>query len=181
MPDRAVRESSHERGSAERAVHQAEIGGAPECLADEHRHHDWKRRVEEVRDQNGDDESPHEPTAPDEAQPFRELRQIATRGLGVRDTPRSRHEGADERRGDEEACCVEPEGRCRAELCDENSADGSSDEPGALLDRAADPICPFHPNARALDEIGKEGNPCGRSGSVEESTEEDKDHELPEL
>jgi hypothetical protein len=78
MADGAVRERSDERGPAEDPVHHAEVCGTPERITGEHRHHDGKRRVEEVRDQHGRHDRAEERSTPDEAQPLGQLGEVTT-------------------------------------------------------------------------------------------------------
>ncbi len=123
--------------------------------------------------------------APDESHPLRELAQeLALRlgvHVGVQLALRPRNRPGDDRGGDDEARCVEPERRRRPEARDQESSERPADEQRPLLDAAADPARPLHADACELDDVGEERLARGRARRVEQRAEEYERHQLPEL
>jgi hypothetical protein len=177
----AVGERADKTGTSEYAVHEPEIGSASVGLLCEHGQHDRERRVEEVREQDREHNCPDQAVTPDEPHPFSQVREEAPGRLRVDRVLRPRNGSGDDRGGNDEARRVQPEGRGRAEPCDEHAPKRPPDEHRALLDGGADPARTLHPHARQLDDIREERLPRRRSGRVEERTEEHEGHELPEL
>ena len=181
MPDDAVAESTDERRAAEDADEDTEVRGAAGLVAREDGEDDGSGCLDEVRQEDHRDHGAYERPAPDERQSLGELREEATPRLVLRAAMRARYECGDETSRDEEAHGVEPERTRAAERRDEHAAERRSDELRPLLDRGADAGRSLHSDVGELDDVREERCPGGRTGRVEQRSDEHEQHELPDL